>query len=137
MISNLFAKTLIADVEQNNLLIERNFVTNPTADLSEMTRRRNVHRITGVTSDDRVAELIEEVYANGVDDPDVPFDFIITVLATGSPDYIDWIKLQTMKKDPALAFYNEDPEAEIKGLNNKVGTIQQIKDMAAVESKHV
>jgi hypothetical protein len=42
-----------------------------------------------------------------------------------------------MKKDPELAFFNEDPEAEIKGLNNKVGTIQQIKDMAAVQSDHV
>ena len=42
-----------------------------------------------------------------------------------------------MKKDPALAFYNEDPEAEIKGLNNKVGKIADIKDMEAVESDHV
>lgn len=137
LIANCFAKTLIADVEQNNLLIERDFVSNPTADLSEMARRHNVHRITGVTSDDRVAELIEEVYANGVDDPDVPFDFIITVLATGSPDYIDWVKLQTMKKDPSVAFYNEDPEAEIKGLNNRVGQIAQITDLAAVESEHL
>lgn len=137
VISNLFAKTLIADVEQNNIGIDRNFINNPTADLSEMAHRSGVHRLTGVTSDDRVAELIEEVYANGVSDKEVPFDFIITVLATGSPDYIEWIKLQTMKKDPSIAFYNQNPEDEIKGLNNKVGTIAQIADMAAVESEHV
>jgi hypothetical protein len=58
-----------------------------------MAQRTNIHRLTGVTSDDRVAELIEEVAAANVDDVDVAFDFIVTVLATGSPDYIEWVKL--------------------------------------------
>jgi uncharacterized protein involved in tolerance to divalent cations len=135
--SKLFEKTLTAEVEMVNIGVERNFINNPTADLSEMAHRSGIHRLTGVTSDDRVAELIEEVANHGVDDKEVPFDFIITVLSTGSPDYIEWVKLQTMKKDPSVAFYNEDPEAEIKGLNNKVGTIKQIRDMDAVESEHV
>ena len=58
-----------------------------------MAHRNQIHRLTGVTGDDRVSELIEEIAGAGVDDKDVPFDFIVTVLATGSPDYIEWIKL--------------------------------------------
>jgi hypothetical protein len=137
LISNLFAKTIIADVEQNNDDVHRKFVTNPTADLSEMAHRVGVHRLRGITSDDRVAELIEEVADNGVSDKEVPFDLVITTLSTGSPDYIAWIKLQTMKKDPSVAFYNEDPEAEIKGLHNRVGGIRSVSDKDAVESAHV
>lgn len=41
-------------------------------------------------------------------------------MVNGSPDYFDWVKLQTMEKDADVAFYNIDPEAEMKGLNNFV-----------------
>jgi hypothetical protein len=49
--------------------------------------------MSGVTNDDRVAELIEEVAAAGIGSADVPFDCIITPLINGSPDYIEWIQL--------------------------------------------
>ena len=58
--------------------------------------------------------------AAGIGSADVPFDIIITPLITGSPDYIEWIKLQTMKKDDTLAHFNIKPEDEIKGLNNAI-----------------
>lgn len=115
LIAALLAKTLTADVEQQNVNIRREFITN--ADQT-FEHRENVHRITGVTKDERVAELIEEISAHKIGSDLVPFDAIITPLINASPDYIDWVKLQTMKKDFNVAFYNIDPEAEMKGLNN-------------------
>ena len=56
-------------------------------------RQDGVIRVTGVTSDDRVAELIEEVAAN---DPNhtknPPFDFIVMPLSGGSTEYLAWVK---------------------------------------------
>ena len=78
------------------------------------------HRISGVTSDLRVAELIDRVASHNVGSDKIPFDLIVVPLTNASPDYIDWVKLQTMKKDPSLAFYNEEPEEEIEGLDNKI-----------------
>lgn len=85
-----------------------------------MQHREHNHRISGVTNDDRVAQLIEEVANAGIGSGKVPFDIIIVSMVNGSPDYFDWVKLQTMEKDADLAFYNIDPEAEMKGLNNFV-----------------
>jgi len=83
-----------------------------------MDSESDVHKIIMITSDDRVPEAIEEVAAyfncSCSHKPDVTFeqmypkfDLIVTPLATGSKEYIDWIKLQTMKKTPGLAFYNK------------------------------
>ena len=60
----------------------------------------DLSHLTFITSDDRVAEAIETVavwyesdkknnklYSNH------PFDLIVTPLATGSKDYIEWVKL--------------------------------------------
>lgn len=77
----------------------------------------------GVTSDLRVNELIERIATHKVGSDKIPFDTIIVPLSNASPDYVDWVKLQTMKKDPALAFYNKEPEAEMEGLDNKVDEI--------------
>lgn len=90
--------------------------------------------MSGVTNDDRVAELIEMVAAANIGYADVPFDCIITPLVNGSPEYIEWIKLQTMKKDPTLAHYNILPEDEIKGLNNTIGDIGHVADKQAATS---
>lgn len=57
------------------------------------SRDGGVIRVTGVTSDDRVAELIEEVAAN---DPNhtksPPFDLIVMPLTGGSTEYLAWVK---------------------------------------------
>lgn len=65
--------------------------------------------MTFITSDDRVAEVIEEVakWYDKKKEGDIPFDLIVTPLATGSKDYIDWVKLQTLKNDDSTAFFNE------------------------------
>lgn len=95
------------------------------------------HRISGVTNDDRVAELIEMVAAHNIGSALVPFDCIITPIVNGSPDYLEWIELQTMKKDPALAHYNILPEAEMHGLDNAIGEIGSVDDKHASTSNLV
>ena len=35
------------------------------------------------------------------------FDAVVTPLATGSKEYITWVKTQTLKKDGGTAFFNE------------------------------
>ena len=62
-----------------------------------------------VTSDDRVAELIEEI-GLGLKNP--YFDVLVTTLATSSKEYSQWVKLQTLKKDPHTAFFNQGPEED-------------------------
>ena len=77
-----------------------------------------------ITSDDRVAELIEEVANSQVNKSSNPgyFDLVVSPLATGSKEYIKWIKEQTMKlQDNAPAFYNEKPaESKINPLTKTV-----------------
>ena len=64
-----------------------------------------------VTSDDRVAQLVEEI-AHGLKNP--YFDVLVTTLATASTEYSNWVKLQTLKKDPTTAFFNKGPKDEVK-----------------------
>jgi len=67
-----------------------------------------MHKIVMVTSDDRVAELIEEVAARNPNQSYYPsFDLVVVPLATGSKEYITWVKTQTLKKDSVTAFFNE------------------------------
>merc|ERR1712032_757566 len=113
LIAHLFSKTIVADVKQQNVNWRRDFFMEPDQNFGQHQHREHNHRITGVTNDDRVAELIEEVAAAGIGSSKVPFDLIIVPIVNGSPDYLEWIKLQTMKKDDKLAFYNIDPEAEM------------------------
>ena len=75
----------------------------------EVEHRKENHRLMGVTSDVRVGELIERISKHKIGSEKFPFDTIIVPLINGSPDYIEWVKQQTMKKDPDLAFFNFEP----------------------------
>lgn len=71
---------------------------------------QDLHKIVMVTSDERVAELIEHVAKVNPNVAKYPaFDLVVSPLATGSKEYIEWVKVQTMKKDPNAAFFNEIP----------------------------
>ena len=72
--------------------------------------------------------------AAGIGSADIPFDIIITPLITGSPDYIEWVKVQTMKVEDTLAHYNIRPEDEIHGLNNTIGGIGAVADASHATS---
>jgi hypothetical protein len=120
----------VFDVRQQNVNIRRDFINDPEMDWGHHKHRENNHRLSGVTNDDRVAELIEMVAAHNVGSAAVPFDCIITPIINGSPDYLEWIQIQTMKKDPSLAYYNIKPEDEIHGLDNAIGQIGHVADKA-------
>jgi len=120
LIAGLFAKTLIADVEK----MQNTFVRTLSIDGTEKVRQDGVIRVTGVTSDDRVAELIEHVAEHDPNHIKTPaFDLVIIPLAAGSTEYLAWVKEQTLKKDDSAAFFNEKPKEAMKALDNAVGEI--------------
>ncbi len=47
-----------------------------------------------ISSDDRIADVIEEVATFMARFKEtIPFDLVVTPLATGSKEYIEWVKL--------------------------------------------
>ena len=76
------------------------------------------HSLVMITSDDRVAELIEEVASSSVNKSLNPgyFDLVVTPLATGSKEYITWVKEQTMKVSDIPMYYNENANLTVKPL---------------------
>lgn len=102
LISKLFHETMIAD-EWHVKEVKRSFLTGKKESYDDR------HHLTFVTSDDRVAEVIEECasWSKGREPDNVPFDLVVIPLATGSKDYIEWVKLQSLKKDDDTAFFNE------------------------------
>lgn len=72
-----------------------------------MVPQNKLHKLVMVSGDDRVAELIQELSTDNKQYP--PTDVVVTPLATGSKEYIDWVKLQTQKKDSSTAFFNIQP----------------------------
>jgi hypothetical protein len=70
-----------------------------------------------VTSWIRVPELIEEIEKHKIDfyskeGIKIPTDTIILPMVNGSPDYIEWIHVQTMKKSLHPEFANMLPEPD-------------------------
>jgi len=100
LIGKLFKETMIAD-EWDHQNVKRTY----TAKGIEVTV--DSHHLIMVTSDDRVAEVIEEVAAwTNAKTGDVPFDLVVTPLATGGKEYIEWVKVQSLKRDDEAAFFN-------------------------------
>jgi len=96
LIGHLFTQTLVADVE-----ISKNFVAR-VLNMKGKTTYRNggVDLVTGVTSDDRIAELVEAVASHDPNHTKAPeFDLVVMPLAGGSTEYLQWVKQQTLKKD--------------------------------------
>jgi uncharacterized protein involved in tolerance to divalent cations len=69
----------------------------------EMVPSNNLHKLVMVSGDDRIAELITELSSV---ESYPPTDAIVTPLATGSKEYIDWVKQQCQKRDATPAFFN-------------------------------
>jgi len=89
-----------------------------------------------ITSDDRVAELIEEVAKSQVNKTSNPgyFDLVVTPLATGSIEYINWVKQQTMKISDIPTFYNEQVTTTVKALTK---TVEETKKEEATEKPKI
>jgi uncharacterized protein involved in tolerance to divalent cations len=103
LLNNLFKKTLVADAADVVSNVKKSWNNR-----GRIVWDNERHEINMLTSDDRVAEAIEEVavFMNKFHES-IPFDLVVTPLATGSKDYIQWVKLQTLKKDDSTAFFNQ------------------------------
>lgn len=83
---------MIADVQDINHVYQRTYTHDGHLDTDS-----SVHKLFMLTSDDRVAEAIEECatfYANSNKEHHMypVFDLIVTPLVTGSKEYIEWVK---------------------------------------------
>lgn len=116
LVKKLFTKTLVADVTDYADNAKKSWTNR-----GRITWDDDRHKLTMLTSDDRVAEAIEEVatFMAGFHEK-VPFDLVATPLATGSKEYIEWVKLQTLKKDDSTAFFNQDAGSVMEALTSTV-----------------
>jgi len=112
LIGKLYKKTMIADVADVKTDVKKSW--NNHGSIKWDVYR---HKLVMISSDDRIAEVIEEtaLFMARFNEP-IPFDLVVTPLATGSKEYIEWVKLQTLKKDDSAAYFNVQAEAEIKAL---------------------
>merc|ERR1719379_448721 len=80
LVGNLFKKTLVADATDVVTNVKK--VWNHNGHMKSDDTR---HKLTFLSSDDRIAEAIEEVasFMAGFHEP-IPFDLVVVPLATGS-----------------------------------------------------
>jgi len=116
LVGRLFKDTLIADVADVKTEVKKSWNSRGSYKYDVLR-----HKLVMISSDDRIAEVIEEtaLFMAKFNEP-IPFDLVVTPLATGSKEYIEWVKLQTLKKDDEAAFFNVQAEAEIKALETRV-----------------
>jgi len=88
-INKLFKKTLVADATDVVDNVKKSWHSG-----RKIIQDDGRHRLSMLSSDDRIAELIEEAatFMSGFHET-VPFDLVVTPLATGSKEYIEWVKL--------------------------------------------
>jgi len=87
------------------------------------------NKLSFLTSDERVAEVIEETskLLSNKTSNQMPLDLVVTPLASGNKDYIEWVKTQTLKKDPDAAFFEKpslvsakrEPESQMSAVQTK------------------
>ena len=110
VIMKMFKKTLAADVEVMTNVAQRIY-----RGIDRSVVQKNDFKVFGVTSDDRVAELIEEVANHVGADQEKPedFDMVVYVLSTGSPDYLEWVKNQTEAQETAEDSFQDIKPADL------------------------
>ena len=104
LVKSLMQKRLIAEVTQQD---------NSTQKLTQEGTLAEV-KVTGVTSDVRVPELVETVARFQKNDTQGKSDVIILPVNTGSSDYIKWVKDQT---DPSAAHPTNNQVVEVDSQN--------------------
>lgn len=87
IIEQLFDKRLIADVEIFENPIKRSYTQD-----GKINWNGGDYRVSGITTDDKVSDLIALVVKNEANNTYPHTDVLVTALATGSKDYIMWAK---------------------------------------------
>jgi len=105
----LFVETAIADVHHNNETLSRTFKSasllhEPFKGLLHVDKP--IQRLHMVTTDDRVAEVIEMTY-KVTRNPKTPL--LVTTLHGASKQYIKWVQKQCEPNDDEGHFSNTDP----------------------------
>lgn len=134
LIAKMFHDTVIADEWNIKQSVKRSFAKNGNLNLDQ-----NRHHLTMITSDDRVAEAIEMAadWSKGQEKKEgIPFDMVVVPLATGSKDYIDWVKEQTLKKDDGASYFNDAAPKALKAETKKVDEEKvQVEDEENVQTE--
>ena len=132
-VNRLFKETMIADEWNAVSSVKRTYSRN-----GHMVSDESIHHLTMVTSDDRVAEVIEEAAdwsKQETKSTGIPFDMMVTPLMTGSKEYIEWVKTQTLKKDDKASFFNEKSKIDVKPLTDSVDdSDSKLKDKSDVQT---
>ena len=129
LISKLFEKTLIADVHSyssvqriwKNIKLSDGDGNNKNA--GSNISKDTVHRVVAITTDDRVAELIEEVVDITKNENS---DILIRQMTAASKEYNKWSVLQTEAQDDSMAYYKKDAFENSKPVSEE--TVSKITD---------
>lgn len=127
LLYTLFKGTMVADTINVVNQVKRKY-----ANGGKLTEDNERHKLSFLTSDDRVAEVIEAATAWAGSSEKIPVDVVVAPLATGSKDYINWVKQQTLKRDEGTAFFNQQAEAAMSHLST---TVQDVSDLAHIQTK--
>ena len=86
----MFYERLVADVEIFENPIKRSYTQD-----GKINWNGGDYRVSGITTDDKVSDLIALVVKNEANNTYPHTDVLVTALATGSKDYIMWAKETT------------------------------------------
>lgn len=132
MITKLFEKTLISDVhsfQQVTHYFKKTLDGNSRSNTVVETR----NRLTAVTSDDRVAELIEEVVDVSKDEN---MNILVRHLQGVSKEYQKWTIDQTQELGKAAMDWEKDPFENSKPVSEEhVTTVKDHETAEMLESK--
>lgn len=121
ILTSAFRDTLLADSQIFKHHAKRYYIANG----KWQAEPNNSDKVYMITSDRRVAELVQHVTKmlkeSGDSGDEPPADVIVTPLATGNKDYIEWVKKVTTPKEES-DFYKENPEEaldHVKKISSK------------------
>lgn len=117
IIAKLFDGRLISDVEIFENPIKRTYTQD-----GKINWNGGDYRVSGITTDDKLSDVIDVVVKQEANNTYPATDILFTSLATGSVDYIKWVKECTkpMESNDRAAF--EDDASNDPGPNTGTTT---------------
>ena len=89
MVKELFAKKLISEAQLQEGGFHRTYLK-----FGKMETELNRARVTLITTDDKIASVIEFMNIENPNEYDYPVpDLIFTPISSGNQEYVDWVKL--------------------------------------------
>ena len=104
LLANLFAKTLIADAHSFKK-VQKIWKASLVGDSRSHTKKDYFQRLNLITSDDRVAELIEAIVAQTKNEK---ADVLVRQMTAASKEYNTWAKKQCEAQSEENAYYKDN-----------------------------